>query len=231
MADDLGQRWVMAVAAGDHIEFYRSPNLISWSKTGEFTTSIPGSSAVWECPDLIELGHHGPARHALLVSTNDAGPHGHSGVVAFAGAFDGSTFSAVGSPCPLDYGPDFYAVHTFTNHPGPPLAMAWMNSWNYADRIPSNGRRGVLSAPRRLGRGRHHSIRQRLVLPPALGHQPVPSVVSSQPAQALALTMTTAEFRLDIRGCDGPASPSRRPVTRFRSIVRPRWSTCRSGSS
>jgi hypothetical protein len=35
----------------------------------------------------------------------------------------------------------------------------------------------------------------------------VPSVVSSQPAQALALTMTmsTAEFRLDIQGRDGPA--------------------------
>ena len=51
----------------------------------------------------------------------------------------------------LDHGPDFYAFQSFWGAGAVhPVGMAWLNSWAYANDVPSAGWRGLLSVPRRL---------------------------------------------------------------------------------
>jgi fructan beta-fructosidase len=142
--------WVMCIAVGHRIEFYRSQDLRTWSKSGEFSAPIEDSTGIWECPDLLPVPLAGATSWVLLVAVADAGPQEQSGVAAFVGDFDGSVFRSDQPSQRLDSGPDFYAAQSFSNVEGDPLVLGWMNSWQYANTHPSRGRRGVLSLPRRL---------------------------------------------------------------------------------
>ena len=48
-----GKKWLMAVSAHDHIEFYSSKNLLSWTKESDFGRTLGAHGGVWECPDLL----------------------------------------------------------------------------------------------------------------------------------------------------------------------------------
>lgn len=51
----------------------------------------------------------------------------------------------------LDYGKDFYAAITFEDEPHRDrIAMAWMNSWQYAQVIPTSPWRSAMTLPRKL---------------------------------------------------------------------------------
>jgi sucrose-6-phosphate hydrolase SacC (GH32 family) len=51
----------------------------------------------------------------------------------------------------MDHGTDFYAALTFENVPdGRRIAIAWMNSWEYAEQTPTGAWRGSMTLPREL---------------------------------------------------------------------------------
>ena len=56
--------WTMVLAAGDHVRFYRSPDLIAWHLTGEWGHHDGAHGGVWECPDLFSSPSKAPTRHA-----------------------------------------------------------------------------------------------------------------------------------------------------------------------
>ena len=77
-----------------------------------------------------------------------------SGTQYFVGDFDGKTFTNRNQPDVelfLDLGRDFYAAQTFSGLRGePPLAIAWMSNWDYANHTPAGAFRGTMTLPRRL---------------------------------------------------------------------------------
>ena len=149
--------WVMVLAVGHRIEFYRSADLRQWALAGSFSVDDLDDVGAWECPDLIRLGADDDPHGWLLVfSAVGVGPHLHGGTMGVLGAFDGFAFHAVGPPMLLDHGPDFYAAQSFWGAPhDAAIVMGWLNSWRYAIHHPSGGRRGLLSLPRRLGLVQH----------------------------------------------------------------------------
>ncbi|MBW8897878.1 MAG: glycoside hydrolase family 32 protein [Massilia sp.] len=156
-----GHKWVLAtVAAQQHKAlFYSSRDLIHWEWTGEFGPA-GATGGVWECPDLVELPVDGdPTRRkwVLIISLNQGGPAGGSGMQYFVGDFDGKTFTrdrgaAGDAPQWLDYGADFYAGVTYNDAPGGRrLLVGWMNNWLYAEKVPTAPWRSAQSLPRELG--------------------------------------------------------------------------------
>lgn len=89
------QRWIMVLAAGDHVKIYSSPNLKQWQHESDFGHNLGAQGGVWECPDLFELTVENTRDYRLwvmLVSINPGAPNGGSGTQYFVGRFDGSTF-------------------------------------------------------------------------------------------------------------------------------------------
>ncbi len=148
--------YILALAVNDHIEFYRSANLLNWEKTGEFGKEYGSHGGVWECPDLFPLTdpQTGITKWILLVSINPGGPNGGSAIQYFVGSFDGKTFSCDDEPSVvrwLDYGPDNYAGATWNNAPGNRrIFIGWMSNWNYAQVVPTQNWRSAMTLPREL---------------------------------------------------------------------------------
>ncbi|MGN7453394.1 glycoside hydrolase family 32 protein [Paenibacillus pasadenensis] len=153
-------RWVMAVACGDTVCFYASPDLKEWTFGSEFGDGIGSHDGVWECPDLFELAVDGdPARSrwVLLVSIGDA-PAVEEGsrTQYFTGFFDGASFvpdAASQAVRWLDGGRDNYAGVTWSDVPkedGRRLLIGWMSNWKYANLTPTEGFRGAMTLPREL---------------------------------------------------------------------------------
>jgi fructan beta-fructosidase len=155
--NEKAKQWVMTLAVKDHIEFYGSVDLKIWKKLSEFGKTEGEHGGVWECPELMQLKDEGGrSRDVLLVSMNPGAPNGGSGTQYFIGNFDGKKFV---SDTPgenagwMDYGTDNYAGVTFDNIPsedGRRILMGWMNNWNYAQVIPTDGWRGANTIPRVL---------------------------------------------------------------------------------
>ncbi len=149
------EHWAMAIAAGDHVAFYASTDLVSWSWTGRYDHGIGASHGtvargVWECPDLIAFdAPDGGTRWLLTFSVMDGGEHGNGATFGVIGSFRDGTFAGDAQPQMLDHGPDCYAMQSFSGRDDA-VAMAWMSSWKYARSTPSAGRRGMLTVPRRL---------------------------------------------------------------------------------
>lgn len=77
--------WVMAVAAGNSILFYSSPDLKNWEATGGFGFGYGATAGVWETPDLFRLAVDGrDEQHWVLAVGVPAGaPAGGSGAQYF----------------------------------------------------------------------------------------------------------------------------------------------------
>lgn len=158
------QRWVMALAVGDHIEFWVSTNLTEWAYLSAFGKEWGAHGGVWECPDLfpLRLAGNGDEYWALLVSINPGGPNGGSATQYFIGQFDGKTFQMDaffaqdvknGKGVWLDYGRDNYAGVTWSGIPetdGRRLFLGWMSNWDYAQQVPTLAWRGAMTLPRSL---------------------------------------------------------------------------------
>ena len=125
-------KWVMVLyrrpdgdEAQQGISVFTSLNLINW----ELQSHIAG---YYECPDLFELpldGDKGKSKWVLL---------GGSGEYR-VGSFDGKQFSPETPMKTLDYGKNFYATQTWSNHPeGKVVQLAWMRGGEYPD-MPFNG--------------------------------------------------------------------------------------------
>lgn len=149
-------KWIMALASGDHIRFYSSPNLTEWTLESEFGQGIGAHGGVWECPDLFELTAEGTSekKWVLLVSINPGGPNGGSATQYFTGSFDGHKFTPDFQDSKwLDHGKDNYAGVTFSNIPdadGRRILIGWMSNWQYAELVPTSPWRSAMTFPRTL---------------------------------------------------------------------------------
>lgn len=148
-------KWNLVLAAGNEVRFYSSPDLKHWTYESAFGSTYGSHGGVWECPDIFPVSVYGSdaAKWVLLVN-NGGGPAGGSATQYFVGEFDGRTFSC-DSPAEMvkwmDWGKDHYATVSFANAPEDrKVVMAWMNNWDYANKVPTMQFRSVNSIPRDL---------------------------------------------------------------------------------
>jgi fructan beta-fructosidase len=148
-------RWVMSLAAGDHIAFYSSPNLKDWTLQSRFGHDVGAHGGVWECPDLLSFNVDGQTHWVLIVSVMPGGPNGGSATQYFVGNFDGAHFTPHDTQTRwLDHGPDNYAGVTFHNTAPRTVFVAWMSNWDYAKEVPTSPWRSAMSLPRELSLAR-----------------------------------------------------------------------------
>ncbi len=157
------QKWIMAVALStvQKVRFYGSENLKEWTLLSEFGPAGAAGDRLWECPELFALpveGAPGERKWVLQVDVNPGAVAGGSGAQYFVGEFDGRRFtedpSRRGTTLWVDYGRDFYAAQSFSNIPeddGRRIWLAWMNNWDYANRIPTSPWRSAMTVPREAG--------------------------------------------------------------------------------
>jgi levanase/fructan beta-fructosidase len=129
------QRWVCAYWENG-ITFYTSPDLKTWTKTGNF----PWGQLV---PDLYELAVDGDAGRTKWVLQDASGAY-------FIGQFDGQSFAPdPGGPYAMDVGPDFYAARTSfrPTFPGSrPVQIGWIRNSG----VPTAPSRGDATFPAEL---------------------------------------------------------------------------------
>ncbi len=148
--------WLMALAVGDHIEFYSSTNLTDWTLEQKLYLPETKPDGVLECPDLFPMtDQDGIEVWALLISVNPGAPNGGSATFYLLGEMAARTFQPTSlEPAWLDYGPDSYAFITWDGEgaarTGERVGIAWMNNWTYANDIPTHPWRGAMTIPRRL---------------------------------------------------------------------------------
>ena len=147
--------WVMALAAGDRVLFYISPDLKHWESSGSFGGGYGSTLGVWETPDLFQLPINGSdSRWVLTVGVGSGAYAGGSGTQYFIGSFDGKTFISENpkeTTLWMDHGPDFYAPQSWNDEPnGRRISIAWMSNWSYARLTPTETWRGMLTLPREL---------------------------------------------------------------------------------
>jgi sucrose-6-phosphate hydrolase SacC (GH32 family) len=115
------KKWVCVIFENG-FTFYNSPDLKTWTKTGNF-----GDGWGWECPDFFELAVDDGATKKWVLLRADG--------QYYVGDFDGATFTPdAGGPFRMVYnegiGGGFYASQTFfpNNFPGGKIVqMAWMS--------------------------------------------------------------------------------------------------------
>ena len=163
-----GTYWVMvAVEAKDfQVVLYKSDDLKNWELLSTFGPAN-ATGGVWECPDLFQLpvdGDPEDLKWVLTVNLNPGGPNSGSAGQYFVGDFDGTTFTSAttvteGQQDPsrlaeyqwLDWGRDYYAAVSFSDAPdNRRLMIAWMNNWEYAQRIPTSPWRSPMSLAREV---------------------------------------------------------------------------------
>lgn len=199
--------WSVALAAGDHVEFFASSDLIHWTQTGSFGPEGNFSEGVWECPDLFPLALDGREIWVLVVSMGGNHANHGSRTQYFLGSFDGSTFtcdSRFTQPEFIDSGFDNYAGVTFSGTeeklPGEKILVGWAVNWVYANDLPTGEFCGQMTLPRRLS----------LVDTPLggirLGGAPACDTAFG-PASPLSGRLPGEVFRLTVKG-EGPCTVS-----------------------
>jgi len=138
-------KWIMSVVKSKELKvsFFESTDLINWNFLSDYTA--PDIQDLYECPDLFELD----GKWVLIISTNPGGIYGGSGTRYLLGNFDGKSFTADGPAKFIDYGPDNYAGVTF-NDAAERISIAWMNNWEYANKLEREIWNGQMTAARKL---------------------------------------------------------------------------------
>jgi fructan beta-fructosidase len=152
--------WVMALAVEQGVWFYRSVDLITWEKTGEFFDPSFDTKRAWETPDVFLLPVEGTDESAwvLTIGVQDEAPLGGSGTCYWIGELADGGFCAHVEAQWADLGPDFYAPQSWNHAPDEKRTwVGWMNNCHYAHNAPvvfdaaaDSASRGVLSCPRVL---------------------------------------------------------------------------------
>lgn len=157
-----GDHFVMILAAGDHVQMYRSENLINWKLLSEFGVNPEQGerAGIWECPSLFPLpvmdkqDRKLGTKWVMLISLNldnDAQKRG-SVTQYFIGEFNGTHFTNDNDPKVVlwnDFGPDNYAAIPLNEHSQPgTVLIGWMSNWVYGAFTPTDGWRGQTTLPR-----------------------------------------------------------------------------------
>lgn len=143
--DEANGQWVMVLAEGNKLGIYTSSDLKQWRYSSGFERDGLG---ILECPDLFPLDLDGdPAKRTwiLAASANGSDEGKTTGVAYWTGTWDGTQFTAKdGKHQWLDAGSDFYAAVTWDDPrvtEGQRMqsrqAIAWMNNWDYARKLPT----------------------------------------------------------------------------------------------
>ncbi|WP_099463739.1 glycoside hydrolase family 32 protein [Parabacteroides provencensis] len=152
---EASKRWIVALASGQEIRFYSSPDCKDWTYLSNFGKGYGCHDGVWECPDLIPLKVKGSdeTKWVLIVNINPGGPAGGSATQYFVGDFDGKTFTSDQKKTFwMDHGRDNYAGVTWSDAPdGRQILIGWMNNWQYAGDKPCVKWSGAATLPRELG--------------------------------------------------------------------------------
>ena len=143
-------KYGVAVAAGNHVEFFASDDLVNWEKTGEFSDQ-QHVSGIHECPDMFPLiAPDGSKVYCMIASM--IVPEGGNRTQYVLGDFDGKAFSLT-RPFEerewLDAGWDNYAGVTFWGTENT-VMIGWASCWKYADRLPTGEFCGAMTCPREL---------------------------------------------------------------------------------
>ena len=149
------QHWIMLVAAGQSIHFYRSTNLVQWTFFSDFGLHFGMHGGDWECPDLFPLPVEGAdeQKWVMIVSVSPGGPNGGCATQYFVGDFDGKQFIPSQAESKwIDWGPDSFAGATWNQNAKNPkkIYIAWMSNWMYANKTPTSPWRGQMTIPREL---------------------------------------------------------------------------------
>jgi beta-fructofuranosidase len=149
-----GDTWQQLIGArikgkGGTVLLYRSRDLINWQFVGPILVSgehpadpLP-KNAMWECPDLFQVGD----KHMLVVSILTNGPH-HTGY--FLGRYAGGKFIPELYQR-IDYGDwEYYAPQSFVNEAGERIHFGWIQEARTIDWQLEAGWSGVLSLPRQI---------------------------------------------------------------------------------
>jgi fructan beta-fructosidase len=204
-------RWIMVTVLADDrkVRLWSSKDLKTWQALSDFgpAGSVKG---VWECPELFEApveGAQGKSRWVLKVDVNNGAPSGGSGGQYFVGHFDGNEFrpealKPESPPLWIDHGKDFYASQTWNDAPGngPPIWIAWMNNWQYANDIPTSPWRGAMTIPRRVSL-RETAAGLRIAQTPVEGVQ----ALRGRAWKVAARPIAPGEIRLSKTGIEGTA--------------------------
>lgn len=193
--DAVRGRWFMALAEGDRLGFYVSPDLAAWQRVGEFARDDLG---LLECPDLFEMTASDGSSHWVLGVSANAKHRGLPATYAYwTGAFDGAGFVPdAAEPRWLDWGFDFYGAVTYPHHT--PTgdedatvrhAIGWANFWDYPHNTPTLLTDGY--------NGDDMIVRDLRLVPDAGGY-----CLASAPTSALR-DYTTREHRLGDQEVDG----------------------------
>jgi fructan beta-fructosidase len=142
--------WIMCVShPNEHqIEFYQSQNLKEWKSLSRFGP-VGDTTAVWECPDLMQVSIEGTSQKKWVLFTSQ-----NSTMQYFVGEFDGKKFineNPANKIFKQDHGTDYYAAIAYHNTPDKnPISIGWLNNWNYANQIPTSPWKSAMSIPRKL---------------------------------------------------------------------------------
>ena len=149
--DAVRERYVVAVAAGDRVEFYASTDMLHWEKTGEFSDQAH-VAGIHECPDVFPLTAPDGSTVWVMIASMILPDLSGSRTQYVLGEFDGSTFHMTrpfDDPEWVDAGWNNYAPVTIYGAPTP-TAIGWANCWKYADRLPTTDYAGMMTLPRAL---------------------------------------------------------------------------------
>lgn len=186
--------WIMAISAGNAMEFYRSKDLKNWEFASRFGEDAGNHGGVWECPDLFPLEYEGQQKW-ILISSCTRNPVLGSGSQYFIGSFDGYVFTpdSVDEKW-MDYGMDHYAAVTFSNAPEDRMiSMAWASNWMYANDLPLKGWRCMMTVPRELFLMEYNGS---LVM----GSMPTPEVMEKCAGNIQQYTLSETSPTLNIDG-------------------------------
>lgn len=149
--DKEHSQWLMALAEGNKIGFYSSPDLKHWTHQSDFQRDDLG---LLECPELFQLSlDGGPSdiRWILASGANGFRTGKTTGTAYWIGSWDGKRFIPESEePQWLDAGADFYATVSWQDSNleakqrlESRYAIGWLNNWGYANELPTKAWHGA----------------------------------------------------------------------------------------
>ncbi|MBC9725251.1 GH32 C-terminal domain-containing protein [Streptomyces sp. TRM68367] len=155
--DEKHDQWLMVVSGGDHIRFFTSTDLLTWTHVSSFGYGDWATPGVWECPDFFPLpvdGDKDKVKWVLTLSTGAVRATNGSAAQYFTGDWNGTDFTpdqTAGTVLRADSGRDYYAAMSFSGLPdGRRVWLGWMSNWDYPFSAPTGAWNGQLSIPRDL---------------------------------------------------------------------------------
>ncbi|MBM7440485.1 glycoside hydrolase family 32 protein [Streptomyces sp. HB132] len=155
--DEAHDQWLMVVSGGDHIRFFTSTDLLTWTQASSFGYGDWATAGVWECPDFFPLsidGDQDKVKWVLTLSTGAVRATDGSAAQYFTGGWNGTGFTPdqkAGTVLRTDSGRDYYAAMSFYGLPDDRRVwLGWMSNWDYPFSAPTGAWKGQLSIPREL---------------------------------------------------------------------------------